>query len=54
MDEETALTICEEKGFLNEKGLIQLLQYAKEEIVSYNKRIKEVMSKKGLHKSKGK
>jgi len=41
MDEEQALTICEEKGYLNEIGLMELLKYARKEIIKYEKRIEE-------------
>ena len=48
MDEETALTICEENGYLNEKGLTQLLKYAKKQIIKYDEQISNVCKYKGL------
>jgi len=47
-DEEKALTICEEKGYLNEKGLRQCLRFAKRKIIDMSEDIKKVCKYKGL------
>ena len=50
MNTKKSLETLYERDMLNEKGLKQYIKYLRDELKDHSPRIKEVMSKKGLHK----
>jgi len=53
MKEIEMLEKCYKMDWLNGNGLKQYIGYLRREKIDYTERIKEVISKKGLHKPRG-